>query len=125
MTSFKGLWTSGFQNEVGTVKRNNCPIYTQRVIYHPFKDETQSEIDEVMKKADKQKCKDVYNEVYQLVTKYLILMPVVGEPLSVTKDEYNKIRQMKEDPGNDYMNTTSIGNCYNPPEEVKEIAEKL
>ena len=94
--NFKGLW------EIRPIGRRwddkrQCPIFLEDDIYHPFRDETNKEVEAVMTQARKN---SVYkyqngrvNTPFVTVIKYK-----EGDRLNITKLQYSMIRDMREMP---------------------------
>ena len=89
--NFKGLWTFKRTDVKQSIGRH-CPVYFEDAIYHPFKDETQEEIDKIIAK---EKETPVYEYLYDIwdpcgPDDITVLNHIVGERLNITSDEFAK-----------------------------------
>ena len=125
INSFKGLWASEPQEMAGVTKEGNKSIFIQETVYHPFKDEPVSQIEEEMEKARENNIKYVFDRNRVCVLNHLILVPSLGKPLDITQSEYDKIQKMTPKPGFEATPSALINDDKLPPEEVIKISEEL
>lgn len=80
--SFKGVW-GGLQFE------NDKPI----MYYYPFIDETQEEIDQVIKSKNINSLENLNNPLPKWYEKGMKIKAIVTEPLQVTKADFAKFNR--------------------------------
>ena len=106
-TNFKGLWTSK-NKQTGMVDEENprdrgfhdtIPFTYEEAIYHPFADETDDEINQVIIDASRDSFMGVFPQTYFNPTHplaYKIIQPKVGSRLGMTEKEYDELDFGKE-----------------------------
>ena len=95
---FKGIWENTVMNKIGKVEENSVPIYQQLCIYHPFRDETYSEIEEALASCKKQNAtKAVFytGKECKAEEAYIVSSPILGKPVNFTEDEYLEMENLK------------------------------
>lgn len=90
--SFSGLWEKGAKDKIGVNKNNRANVYNQELIYHPFSDETREEISHEFEKYDNKGWAKPAKD-WKGIKSYVIADAKIGEPLNVTKADYEKIKK--------------------------------
>ena len=98
--NFNGLWSEKQLKKLGRNDGFEPPVHLRKVVYHPFSDETQEEIQEAMKKAHENCVFSCYsNETINTERTpiyYISQTPSLGESLEITRADYEKIAAMRE-----------------------------
>lgn len=100
--NFQGLWehkSTGHRFDKG----NNRLIFFDDFTYHPFADETQEEVEQVMTKE--RKTPILKHQLSETSTATIIVRNFkIGERLNIREEDYEQIQNMKKTTiGSDYM----------------------
>ena len=96
--SFKGLWSIDKVEKRAHLKNLISDVYYREAVYHPFQDETPAEIEQTMKNSKKDMVyagQENYGVYYR---DFFVTKTILGERLSITKEQYEEIRDMKTRP---------------------------
>lgn len=96
--SFKGLWSQPKPiKKIGTYDCiNHFPIHSTKMVYHPFKNETDEEARKAVRELQHSffEQEDKNASLYFQKYKYHYVQAELGDRLNITSDDYEKIAKL-------------------------------
>ena len=125
-TNFKGLWVSqnkkeGFADEANPRDRglhDMIPMTYEEVIYRPFADESEEEINQAMINASRDSFMGVFDHSYYKKNEpsfYKVIQPKLGKRLSIKEKEYESLNMTPEG--------RTVGDMRETPHSMKQLGQ--
>ena len=126
--NFKGLWEKSKERYLG--KKHRSHVFVCDSVYHPFKDETQEEIDATFKEGRKSiyLSRSKHESPYWSIDgpdSFIVVKESLGNRLSITKEQYSELEKLDEVSGPLSDKRRECTWIFSPHSDTKKILDEV